>query len=158
MTIEAEIRSRGPGFAIGIWHNLVVVAFSTTPSVAAASDMYKIATEQAKEHGRIGMVHVVQTDRGAPPNAEARKYYVDMLRDLNDAFIGAGVVAAGQGFVSSIVRSVIAGFTMVVRLKFSMKVFADIPTCGRWMSEQMSADQDGLTAALDTTVEAIGEI
>ncbi|MEM6996273.1 MAG: hypothetical protein AAF721_37545, partial [Myxococcota bacterium] len=82
--------------------------------------------------------------------------YISMMRDLNDAFVAGAVVASGEGFVSSIVRSVIAGFTIAARPKFPLKVFATVPECSAWLAAQMAADEAGLAKAIETTRDAIG--
>lgn len=120
--------------------------------------MASISAELAQEYESLGMLHVIHTDRGAPPGAAARQHYITMLRTLNDRLIAGAVIASGQGFLSSIVRSIIAGFSIAVRPRFPLKVFATPEQSSTWLAEQMAMPEPGIFAAIVLTREAIGEI
>ncbi len=157
MSSAIDIRASGPGYAITVWRHLVIVAFDSTPTEEAAAQMESIAADTAAAFGDgIGMLHVVATTHGAPPGAAARAHYISMLRHLNDHLIAACVIATGEGFVSSIVRSVMAGFTIAARPRFAIKVFAEPRAASTWLSDKLSLDEAATRTAIEATREAIG--
>lgn len=148
MNDPVQIRSTDEGHALGVWKDIVIVVFTATPAATTAAKMSALTDEMAKVHpGGFGMLHVVDTRSGVPPDQAARTQYVEMIRRHDDVFTAAAIVATGSGFVASMVRSVTAGFALMTRPKFPMKTFSSVADGATWLAEHMSADATALLEA-----------
>ena len=111
----------------------VVAIWRRPMDVASARIAHAALREVAKLHpGEAIYVNVI---RGAvpPPSDDVRRELVAMVRTGAGVFRGAAVIALGNAFVGSLVRSVVAGMVMIARPAFPMKVFGDVTEATDWI-------------------------
>ena len=101
--------------------------------LTSARAAHAAVRELVKRHPGEGVyVHVI---RGAvpPPSDDVRRELVAMVRTGAGVYRGAAVIALGNAFVGSLVRSVVAGMVMIARPAFPMKVFGDVTEATDWI-------------------------
>jgi hypothetical protein len=111
----------------------VVAIWRRPMDLASARAAHAALREVAKRHpGEAVYVNVI---RGAvpPPSDDVRRELVAMVRTGAGVFRGAAVIALGNAFVGSLVRSVVSGMVMVARPAFPMKVFGEVTEATDWI-------------------------
>jgi hypothetical protein len=117
--------ARGP-VAVAIWRRPMDIASA------------RIAHEALRDAGKRypGDAVYINVIRGGvpPPNDDVRRELVAMVRSGASAYRGVAIVALGNAFVVSLVRSVVAGMMMIERPAFPMKVFGDVHDMTAWLA------------------------
>jgi hypothetical protein len=112
----------------------VVVAMWRKPMDLASTKIAHAAVRDvAKRHpGEAVYINVI---RGGvpPPDDDVRRELVAIVRSGAGVYRCAAILALGNAFVVSLVRSVVAGMVMIVRPTFPMKVFGEVPQAAAWI-------------------------
>jgi hypothetical protein len=101
--------------------------------LASAKIAHAALREIAKRRSGEAMIIIVIRAGVPPPNDDVRRELVAMVRPGVGEYRGAAILALGNAFVVSLVRSVVAGMVMVVRPAFPMKVFGAVSEAGAWI-------------------------
>ena len=97
------------------------------------------------------MVEVV----APPPSSDAREGFLKLIKLSGECLKCVAVVAEGEGFAVSMVRTVVAGMTILVRPAVPMKVFSTVSDAATWIASQrkstdrVSLSADEITAAAE---------
>ncbi|MEP7119317.1 MAG: hypothetical protein ABJE95_00170 [Byssovorax sp.] len=111
----------------------VVAIWRRPMDLASVKIAHTALRDVAKRHpGEAIYVNVI---RGAvpPPSDDVRRELVAMVRTGAGAFRGVAILALGNAFVGSLVRSVVAGMLMIARPAFPMKVFGELTEATDWI-------------------------
>ena len=101
--------------------------------IASAKIAHTALRDIARRHpGEAIILNVIRAGV-PPPNDEVRRELVAMVRPGVGGYRGAAILALGNAFVVSLVRSVVAGMAMIVRPAFPMKVFGAVAEAGAWI-------------------------
>lgn len=137
----------------------VVVAMWRRPmDLASAKIAHAALREIAKRRSGEAMILIVIRGGVPPPNDDVRRELVAMVRPGVGEYRGAAILALGNAFVVSLVRSVVAGMAMVVRPAFPMKVFGAVGEAGAWIGglggATVARDIESLIAEASTRLDA----
>jgi hypothetical protein len=102
--------------------------------IASARVAHAALRDAGKSHPGDAIYIIVIRGGVPPPNDEVRRELVAMVRSGASAYRGVAIVALGNAFVVSLVRSVVAGMLMIERPAFPMKVFGDIHAMTTWLA------------------------
>jgi len=83
------------------------------------------------------------------PSVEARRALAELVRDTSDIVSRSAVLREGQGFVSSVVASVIAGVQMLARPSGGHKSFTSLVDAMTWVTAELSDFRNGQICAED---------
>ncbi len=89
----------------------------------------------AREFPHEGVsIHLAEEIAPIPGN-EARDAFLDAVRS-SQGLCCASVIGEGDGFATSVVRTIVAGFTLVARPAAPLKVHATVVDAARWIATQ----------------------
>jgi hypothetical protein len=96
------------------------------------------------EHPIIGdryvqLIHVVPTSIGDLPDDEFRKCAADSLKRQSGRLAALAYVVAGEGFLASMARTVIAGVSLLSRSTHAEKVFSESLPAATWLASHSGA-------------------
>ena len=113
--------------------HVVVAMWRRSMDLTSAKIAHTALRDIARRHP--GEAIILNVIRGGvpPPNDEVRRELVAMVRSGAVGYRGAAILALGNAFVVSLVRSVVAGMVMIVRPAFPMKVFGATPEAAEWI-------------------------
>lgn len=118
---------------VAVRRQVAVAIWRRTMEPGAARSAHEALRDVAKRHpGEALYVNVIRAGV-APPNDEVRRELVAMVRSGAGALRGAAILAQGNAFVGSLVRSVVAGMVMISRPAFPMKVFGEAAEAAEWL-------------------------
>jgi hypothetical protein len=118
--------SQGPVIAV-VWRGEIAV-----PVIRSA--LLSLRGVGARYPGNVIAAFLVEP-RVPIPSDDARKALAELFREGKEVRCGF-IVAEGSGFQQSLVRSVVAGLTLVVRPPFPLKVFSAAGEACAWASKQ----------------------
>ena len=128
-----RIHSLERGHIVVAKRDVVVAMWRRPMDLASAKIAHAALREIAKRRSGEAMIIIVIRVGVPPPNDEVRRELVAMVRPGVGEYRGAAILALGNAFVVSLVRSVVAGMAMVVRPAFPMKVFGALADAGAWI-------------------------
>jgi hypothetical protein len=118
-------------YAIATIGGVVVQLYRTATPVDAA----RLATQVAEQVVTAGLeprgLFIVVRERAKPPEGEARQLLTRLGTRMSGA-AGCAFVARGEGFGSAIMRSVMAGMTLLARPDFPVRIFAEPDAALMW--------------------------
>lgn len=87
---------------------------------------------------------------------DARALSTSITRDFQPHYRGLCEVIEGDGFRSSITRSIVSGIRLFARSTCPSKVFGDVKPATRWLGAQLcDADPEGYTLKLGQVAERV---
>lgn len=137
----------------------VLVSYSTAePTRGYLENWIAHAKLVAKQHGRIGGLVVI--DRHAKPPSDAIRVEMDeALKSLGGHVAAMAHVIEGEGFLAAAKRSALTMLTLLARLSFPVKIFAEPLAAAAWLVGQLGSSRrvvefQDLRAAADSVREA----
>ena len=113
--------------------HMVVAMWRRPMDLASAKVAHAALRDLARRYPGEAMILIVIRGGVPPPNDDVRRELVAMVRPGVGEYRGAAILALGNAFVVSLVRSVVAGMVIVVRPAFPMKVFGALTEAGAWL-------------------------
>lgn len=118
---------------------MVVAMWRKPMDLASAKIAHAALRDIARRHPGEAMILIVIRGGVPPPSDDVRRELVAMVRPGVGEYRGAAILALGNAFVVSLVRSVVAGMAMIVRPAFPMKVFGAVAEAAEWLGRLGSA-------------------
>jgi hypothetical protein len=121
------------GHIVVVRRHVAVAIWRRAMDATSARVAHEALRDVVQRHpGEAVYVNVIRA-RVPPPNDDVRRELGQMVRSGEGALRCAAIVAQGNAFVVSLVRSVVAGVGMIVRPTFPMKVFGEAPEAAAWI-------------------------
>lgn len=151
--LETRIIRATGDYALGLWANLLIVLFRVRTTVEGADDIRETCAQVEKEFANgIGMLTIIEQHAPAP-DGEARAGLADLMR--NAGYIKAsGVAFEGSGFRAAMVRSIIAGLSMIARQPYPHRVFSNLTDTLDWLIPELN-DRSSQNLSRGTAERAI---
>jgi hypothetical protein len=108
-----------PGkFAFYAWHNITIVIWLSQATGPAVLRLGKVLQSMVETHPKgISSVQII-TDRAAVPTSEARKGFVDLMKQHAKQLACVAVVLLGGGFWASAMQAAVTGIRMITPHSF----------------------------------------
>jgi len=145
---DHAITVAGP-LVVAVWRGIVAPA-----AVQRSVDAMQLVMEN--HPGDAVVIHVA--DAAAPiPGDEARRAFANLMRAAVPPLRCASVVGEGDGFATSVARTVVGGLTLLVRPKIPFKVFATPMEASVWtvrdrpLQSKLPARPEDLVSVIEVT-------
>jgi hypothetical protein len=127
------------------WHgNVQIILSNEPPTLEAMTEMVSQLERLDKTcEGGTGCLLVIRAEV-APPCEATRRYIRTALGESK--MLAAAQVVLGTGFRGAAMRSVLSVLQLLMRPRFSMRIFGDIDTAADWLTLTLVAS--GATATL----------
>ncbi len=159
MSETPRVLARDEVFALARWHEHVLVVWHLAADEARAERVAEATVRATRAApGKAAHIAWVQATSGAP-DADARKVFTKMGRDVGADLACMLAVVGDDGFKSALFRSVITGLALAARIRFPLKLIAGIDEGAAWAAERLG--ERGVTLAapeLATTLRRLGEL
>lgn len=137
--------ARGPLFVNGWWE---------APTVSALRELGEARLVAAGRRGRLAVVTMIRPRVAALIGEEARKEVSHWREKLEPTYLSHAYLLVDAGFMSAIVRSLLAGFdAMTARSGVARRVFSEPPEAAEFTSRQLANVQHRIGS--DTILELI---
>jgi hypothetical protein len=128
----ATILSRGPGYAVATWENVLIGCWRIQSNVTVITELGAgAAILNRKYPGGFSNLHVIWDDPPLP-GADTRKLLQRQLNDYATPLACLGVVLEGTGFWASAVRSFVIGLRILAPRSFEMNITGSIQDLVTW--------------------------
>ena len=152
--VETRVIRATGDYALGLWENLFIVLFRVHTTVEGADDIRETGMRLGEEHPNgIGMLTIIEQHAPAP-DGQARAKLADLMRNA-DYIKASGVAFEGSGFRAAMVRSIIAGLSMIARQPYPHRVFSNLPDTLDWLIPELNQRSDS-NLSRGTAERAIG--
>ncbi len=128
-----RVLSLEPSHVVVARGHIVAAIWRRQMDLASARVAHAALRDVVKRHPGEGVYVTVIRGAVPPPSDDVRRELVAMVRTGAGAYRGAAVIALGNAFVGSLVRSVVAGMVMIARPAFPMKVFSEVTEATDWI-------------------------
>jgi hypothetical protein len=136
--------SSGPNHWVGNFGPLVVLFWlrEVEPSVCRKlSDIVRQVSE--RQRVKFTAVLSISLPGAQAPSSDARKALADLIRATDNRVSRVAVVREGQGFVSSVVSSVVIGVQMLAKPSSLHKSFTVVDEAARWATADLAEFRGG---------------
>lgn len=117
---------------IGAWGPMTIAVWRGIVTPLAVSRALESMRIVMRDHsGEAMAVHVVE-DVAPVPDDVARTALLKLLKASGEGLCCATIVGEGDGFSNSVVRTIVAGLTLVIRPGAPMKVFGTAGEAAVW--------------------------
>jgi len=121
-----------PDYALGSWGSLFICSWRVHTTVEGARDLTTMCARFADSHPNgIGLLTIIE-ERAPAPDGEARAKIADFLGQA-EYIKASGVAFEGSGFRAAMVRSIIAGLSMIARQPYPHRVFSNLTDTLDWL-------------------------
>jgi hypothetical protein len=118
------IGARYPGFIVLIW--------LSAPTMEAVDELVKLLAPVQGKEASVDLLAVILPIRGMPED-QTRRAMAESMKSSSLRRIA--LVTEGEGFMASIVRSVISGISLLTRTPIPQKVVASFEEVRPWLDD-----------------------
>lgn len=160
MQQELEVLRETPTQLMAVWRCFVLVVVRRSPTAEDAEALVELLSQLAErgvQHAAI--VHcAVVAGAGDPPGEAARERYRALMQDPNSICRGSAIVIEQEGFVGSIIRSVLTSLMFLTRAVYPTRAHGSKAAAAEWLlallrqrgSEPATVDE--LVAAMEASM------
>lgn len=146
---DVRFASRGP---------LLIGAWSRAATTAGLELMTKHEAALVARHGKVSVLTVLVGAAGTP-DVGLREKALDMQKQFDRSLVGTAIAVTAKGFGAVVIRTFLAGFSLVSSGKAPMKTFGTVPEAVAWLralpgQAKALADDAGLAGEVAAFLEA----
>jgi hypothetical protein len=130
-----EILEAGGRDVIGLWHNVLVVAYRTVPTTDQLLSLQTIRrelTRRFEETGYVTLAFLPPMSRPLP--GDVLEMGQSLTSSTPPALRAVAMVIDGKGFLAATTRSLATGIVMVARPRWPMRIFPGVEPAAAWLS------------------------
>jgi hypothetical protein len=131
--MDVEPLASGHGCRIGGIGPMLVMVFDSEPELALLDMLDKTQTEFVARHGKITGITAITMERLQAPSAEFRQRSADLSAKNNKNIACSAIVVQSKGLAAVIVRTFLAGYSLLVRSQNPQQSFKDVPAAVAWL-------------------------
>ncbi|MBX7083634.1 MAG: hypothetical protein K1X88_30775 [Nannocystaceae bacterium] len=155
-----EVVHDRPRQLLALWRCFVVVVVRSSPNGEDVLALEQALAElRARGHDHAAIIHCsVANGPGAPPDDGARARYRTMMQDRATIVRASAIVIEQEGFVGSLIRSVLTSLLFLTRAVYPTRAHASMRDAADWLAVTLAAHDcrpatsDELVAAMSAAV------
>ncbi|MDP3278405.1 MAG: hypothetical protein Q8Q09_24665 [Deltaproteobacteria bacterium] len=125
--------------AFGVWRNFLVARWRAGGVNSAQLRGFREAQRRvALQSDPVACFQLIDASKTSKLDLteEDRKNIGTLLTAYNHRQLTVGITLRGEGLVASASRAMVSGIILISRLKYPIKIFDDVDTCGKWVLER----------------------
>lgn len=151
-----EVISEGPTHRFGALGNVLVTLYWGAPPAEALRDRVPWVKRALSRYEGLGLLVVIDGRAdGILPGAAFRDESKRQAAEYGDRFRVSASAIEGEGLKFALVRTFLRGLAVVVKARFPVRFFDDVPSACAFTAECVAADEGPDAAMLQGAVEAI---
>jgi hypothetical protein len=129
-----EILTAGGRDLVGLWQNVLVLAFRSAPSVEQLRALEGIQRDVAARfpHGYVSLAVLPGLSR--PLDAEVRDSALALTASSPPELRAVAMVIDGRGFLAATTRSLATGIVLLTRPRWPVKIFPGVEPAAAWLA------------------------
>jgi hypothetical protein len=142
-------------YAFGEQDGCLIVVWRGQPTEESYEERGRFMADLVgRLRGRCAVIDVVEPS-SKPPSPAARKVVARLMKEVGDAVSGAAIVVEGNELRSALVRAVLAGMQLLIRLDHPIRVDKDPLRAAEWARERMQSKDATLAKRLVESIETL---
>jgi hypothetical protein len=156
-----EVVHDRPRQLMALWRCFVIVVVRASPTGEDVLALEQALAElRARGHAHAAIIHCSVADGpGAPPDDGARARYRVMMQDRGTIVRGSAIVIEQEGFVGSLIRSVLTSLLFRPRAVYPTRAPGTMRDAAEWLTVTLAAHDcraavpEEIVAAMSAAVE-----
>ena len=145
--VPDEVRQleRTSDYVISTWRRVLFLGWRGPETVAGILRSRSLMEPWAADKQEGVLLAILMPPKGAlhgPPSAETRRAMANASRDAPPAFKGIAIIGSDQGFIGSVIRSVMTAQHMFVRSSVPFKMFSSAAEAAPWIARRLELQTD----------------
>lgn len=132
-TDTLEVLEHDTGFLYGRIHNLGVIIWYQTPTIARFERVAERFSEFDGEHG-FAVLTVVRPEC-TPVGADVREVFDRALKANRDSILGTATVIQMEGVLGGLSRAIARTMSVISRVPYPNNVYANVSDAAQWLPE-----------------------
>ena len=137
---------------------VVVVRWTSAPSVADVQQMRRASEALGREHER-GIAHLnvidVPLGKAQRPSEDSVQAMIAMLRDRQTPLRASSVVFPHEGFQAAVVRSVLGGLLLLSRTRAVVRVHRSAVHGAEWIGSMLVSEVQNPAPTVEQMMAAV---